>query len=177
MIIGGPGNDVATFSGVRADYSIVENADGSIHVSGADGNDVLYDINLLRFSDQDVAITAQARILTGTAGADRLIGEDLGDQLNGLGGADRMEGGDGNDRYDVNNIGDVVVELSGAGDDTVRSSVTYTVAATVEHLILTGSANIDGASQGNGEIIGNAGVNRLSGAGANRMEGGAGGDT
>ena len=177
LIIGGPGHDVAVFSGARAGYSIVQKADGSILVSGADGNDVLYDINVLRFSDQDVAITAQARVLTGTASDDRLIGGDLGDQLNGLAGNDRMEGGDGDDTYVVDATGDVVVELSGAGDDTVRSSVSYTVIAGVEHLILTGSADIDGASKGDGEIIGNAGANRLSGAGANRMEGGKGDDT
>ena len=55
-----------------------------------------------------------------------------------------MTGGAGNDTYAVDNAGDVVVEASGEGADTVSSSVTYTLAANVEDLVLTGSANLNG---------------------------------
>ena len=75
--------------------------------------------------------------------------------LDGGAGGDIMRGGAGNDSYVVDNTGDVVDETSngGAGTDTVRSSVTFTLAAGVENLVLTGAAAISGT--------GNAGVNSL----------------
>ena len=51
-----------------------------------------------------------------------------------------MTGGAGNDTYNVDNTGDVVVEASGQGTDTVNSAVTHTLTANVENLVLTGSA-------------------------------------
>ena len=52
-------------------------------------------------------------------------------------------GGAGNDTYVVDATGDVVTEAAGAGTDTVQSSVSYTLAANVENLTLTGSAAIN----------------------------------
>ena len=51
-----------------------------------------------------------------------------------------MTGGDGNDTYVVDNVGDTVTELAGEGFDTVRSSISYTLGADVERLVLTDSA-------------------------------------
>ncbi|MBO3762525.1 hypothetical protein J5J09_22405, partial [Ciceribacter sp. L1K22] len=72
--------------------------------------------------------------------------------LNGGSGADRMEGGSGNDTYYVDNSGDVVVEAANAGTDTVRSSISHTLAANVENLILSGAGNLNG----NGNTLANA---------------------
>lgn len=117
--------------------------------------------------------------LTGTTGNDELVGGLGNDLLDGLEGADTLRGGAGNDRYVVDQSGDVVIELLNEGRDTVSSSVTLTLAANVEALILTGDANINGT--GNtlaNEITGNAGNNRLDGrAGADVMRGGLGNDT
>jgi trimeric autotransporter adhesin len=82
----------------------------------------------------------------------------------------------------ANNLGndsDVVTELAGEGSDSVTSSVTYTLAANVEHLILTGSTNLNGIGNASDNILlGNAGRNILSGnAGNDTLDGGAGADT
>ena len=85
-----------------------------------------------------------------------------------------MTGGAGNDTYVVDDVGDVVIESASEGTDTVQSSVSYTLAANVENLTLTGSGNISG--NGNGvanAITGNSGDNTLDGgAGADTMTGG-----
>jgi hypothetical protein len=49
-----------------------------------------------------------------------------------------MIGGAGNDTYLVDDTGDLIAENSGEGTDLVRASVSYTLAANVENLTLTG---------------------------------------
>jgi Ca2+-binding RTX toxin-like protein len=90
-----------------------------------------------------------------------------------------MAGGAGNDTYVVDNTDDTVTEGSGAGTDTVQSSVTFTLGFNVENLTLTGTAAINGT--GNtlvNALTGNGAANVLNGlAGADTMAGGAGNDT
>ncbi len=99
--------------------------------------------------------------------------------LDGGAGIDTMAGGAGDDAYIVDNAGDVVTEAAGAGTDVVQSSVTYTLAANVENLTLTGAAAINGTGNGTNNVItGNAAGNVLSGgAGGDTMNGGGGNDT
>jgi trimeric autotransporter adhesin len=120
------------------------------------------------------------------AGNDTLVG--------GLQGRSGFFGGKGDDTYIINNTGDAVLELDNEGNDTVQSSVTFTLAypvasnAYVENLTLTGTANINGTGNGlDNKIIGNDGNNILDGGagndtlngglGADNMTGGAGNDT
>ena len=131
--------------------------------SGGLGASNPFNLNVARAADQ---------VLTATSGNDTLVGLSGNDTLDGGIGADTLRGGLGNDTYIVDNIGDVVVESANQGIDTVRSSVTYTLATNVENLTLTGTANITG--------YGNASDNVLSGvenSGANILKGGAGNDT
>jgi trimeric autotransporter adhesin len=126
----------------------------------------------------DFIIDVQGGAIVGTSGNDNLVGTNNNDiiqalagtdTLNGGLGADQMFGGPGNDTYIVDNTGDTTVELAGEGTDNVQSSVSFTLAANVENLTLTGSSPINGT--------GNELVNNLTGnSGANTLDGGAGND-
>jgi Ca2+-binding RTX toxin-like protein len=115
--------------------------------------------------------------LAGNALANVLTGNDADNLIDGKAGADKMIGGKGNDIYVVDNAGDVVVESAGEGTDTVRASVSYTLAANVENLeLLTGALTGTGNGLAN-TITGNAADNVIDGkAGADRMIGGLGND-
>jgi Ca2+-binding RTX toxin-like protein len=126
--------------------------------------------------------------IVGTDGADRLVGTGWGeylaggrgnDKLDGKGGADDMYGGPGNDIFIVDNRDDVVEEGANQGNDTVRSSVSYTLSQSVERLVLTGTGDIDGTgNSGKNVLIGNSGDNVLKGGnGADTLIGGKGIDT
>ncbi|NBB14526.1 hypothetical protein GVN21_04025 [Caulobacter sp. SLTY] len=124
---------------------------------------------------------------TGGAGVDSLTGADLDDRLSGGGGddildgglgADRLTGGLGSDTFYVDDAGDTTEEADGEGTDTVIASLTWTLADFVEHLTLTGAADLDGVGNGLANIItGNDGANLLDGgAGNDRLFGGLGAD-
>ena len=118
--------------------------------------------------------------LYGLGGNDILIGGVGNDTLDGGADADEMRGGKGDDTYIVDNIGDKVFETKDEGIDTVRSSVTFSLAGqNLENLELTGSGNINGTGNSLANILtGNAGNNTLNGGtGADQMRGGRGDDT
>ena len=129
--------------------------------------------------------TSSANTLNGTADADTLNGLGGNDTLNGLAGNDTLDGGTGYDRmtgglgddtYIVDNTRDTVVEASGQGTDTVRSSVRFTLGSNIENLVLTGSGSISGTGNSlDNSITGNAASNTLSGAGGNDILRGDGG--
>ena len=125
--------------------------------------------------------TAMDFHLEGLAGADTLTAGDGNDTLDGGTGIDSMTGGFGNDTYVVDAANDVIVEAVAAGTDTVKSSVSYSIANTpdLENITLTGVLNINATGNALGNIIiGNSGNNNLNGgAGADTMTGGAGNDT
>jgi Ca2+-binding RTX toxin-like protein len=104
------------------------------------------------------------------------------DTLNGGTGNDSMSGAQGNDVYIFDAAGDKVVESqAGAtgGTDTVHSSVSYTLGANVEKLVLTGSGALKGTGNGLANTVtGNAGANVLDGkGGADTLNGLGGNDT
>ena len=116
----------------------------------------------------------------GGLGQDTLIGNDLSNDLNGGAGADVMIGGGGEDIYWVDNAGDLVIEYDHGGRDVVYSSVSYTVSAHVEKLVLAlGAGDINGTgNELNNNLIGNEDRNVLSGgAGDDWLNGASGGDT
>ncbi|MGE8483463.1 MAG: M10 family metallopeptidase C-terminal domain-containing protein [Pseudomonas sp.] len=120
-------------------------------------------------------------MISGTDQADTLVGSSGNDTLDGGLGADTMTGGDGNDIYVVNNVLDRVVEsnTSTSQIDTVQASVSWTLGANLENLVLTGVSGINGTgNEQHNFITGNAGNNVLDGAaGGDSMSGGDGNDT
>lgn len=113
------------------------------------------------------------------AGADAIEGGGGHDWLDGGAGSDRMVGGLGDDVFIVDDAGDLVIEESHGGLDTVLASISYRLGWGLNQLILTGTAAIDatGNSQRN-LIIGNDAANIIDGAGGrDRMLGGGGDDT
>lgn len=113
---------------------------------------------------------SQAWVAYGGAGANELIGNSQDNHLNGGGGADRMVGGAGNDQYDVDDAGDVVVELANGGTDDVTTTVSWTLSANVEIGRLGEGASLN--------LTGNATANTLHGnASDNTLDGGLGSDT
>ena len=128
----------------------------------------------------DNVITGNAgnNTLSGLDGDDTLIGNAGSDVLDGGSGNDSMQGGSGDDTYVVDAAGDSVVEGAGAGTDTVRAGVSYTLGENLEHLVLTGAGDLDaGGNAGNNNITGNAGANTIAaGAGNDNVNAGAGDD-
>ena len=177
---GGAGADVMVgWSG--NDTYVIDNAGDKVRETSATGgmDTVLSSVSYsLGAFVENLTLTGSAAIgATGNGLANRLTGNSAANVLNGGGGADTMAGGGGADSYFVDNGGDRVIEAAGAGVDKVTSSVSHTLAANVEKLVLTGTA---AAGTGNGlanSITGNAAANLLDGrAGADTMSGGGGND-
>lgn len=85
----------------------------------------------------------------------------------------------GDDHYIVQNTAVEIIERINSGNDSVDSSVSFTLPANVEQLTLLNSTNIDATGNNAGNIlIGNSGNNRLDGRGnTDTMQGGVGDDT
>lgn len=121
--------------------------------------------------------------LLGLGGKDYLYGGTGTDRLDGGIGADVMRGEAGNDTYVIDNTGDSVFEVAGAGTDWIWSSISLSLSATsrlnVENLLLTGGAALSGIGNGLGNVLsGNDAGNTLRGlAGIDTLFGKGGADT
>ncbi|MBP2639092.1 MAG: peptidase and matrixin and adamalysin [Firmicutes bacterium] len=153
-IFGGAGNDILT------------GQSGDDVLYGEAGNDILFGSD-----GQDY--------LSGGTENDSIFGGAGDDTVDGGTGRDSLYGGAGNDVYVVDNATGLVVEEADAGTDTVRTSVSLTVAYDhIENFVATGagSVNITGNSLDN-MITGNSVANVLRGGdGDDTISGGGGTD-
>ncbi|AJE21032.1 Rhizobiocin/RTX toxin and hemolysin-type calcium binding protein [Azotobacter chroococcum NCIMB 8003] len=186
-LVGNAGNDT------------LDGGSGADSMSGGSGNDtymvddvgdqVIEGANQgtdLVLASIDYSLTANVENLTMTGSADLsgtgnglanvITGNSGSNVLDGGEGADTLIGGAGDDTYIVDNDGDVVSESSGAGTDTVLSSVSHTLSDNVENLTLTGTASIVGVGNAQDNVLqGNGGDNQLlGGAGDDWLDGGVG---
>lgn len=201
--IDGTGNELANTIFGNAGRNLLDGREGADQLAGGEGDDayvVDHEGDLVVERAGEGADTVHASVsyalgahvenltLNGSSGdisgignelANRLTGNDGNNLLDGGAGADRLAGGLGNDTYIVDDVNDAVSEVLDAGIDTVRASVSHTLADEVENLVLTGTGNNDGA--GNylaNAITGNGGNNRIAGGGGDDLlDGGTGQDT
>ncbi|ESQ85366.1 hypothetical protein ABAC460_23710 [Asticcacaulis sp. AC460] len=179
---GGSGADTLT-GGLGDDTYLIDNVGDKIVESSGQGTDTVASAMSFSLSGKQLenltltgsaALTATgnslANVLAGNSGNNTLDAGAGNDHLDGKSGADTMIGGSGNDTYIVDSSNDAITEFAGGGADFVNASVTYSLSADLEVVILTGSAAVN--------ATGNAGNNTLTGnAGNNILTGGLGNDT
>jgi Ca2+-binding RTX toxin-like protein len=106
------------------------------------------------------------------------LGNDIFDTRDGtvLG---KVAGQLGNDTYMVSSTMTEISEVAGEGTDAVHSSISWSLGANLEDLVLLGNADINGTGNSADNLItGNQGNNRLNGGGGNDfLSGGDGDDT
>ncbi|QRM29994.1 calcium-binding protein [Microvirga sp. VF16] len=167
---GGTGNDTYIVDNSRD--QVIERARGGTDLVKASVHWIL--------GSQVENLTLTGRVAlkgTGNALANTITGNDGHNILDGKAGADRLAGAKGNDTYIVDHAGDRVTEKANQGLDTVQASVSYTLGAHVENLLLTGSALFGTGNELANAITGNALANQLNGdAGNDTLDGGAGDD-
>ncbi len=137
---------------------------------------------------QTVTVTVKGlgKSFVGTSAADNIVGTNQDDIIKAGAGNDTMTGGAGHDWYEVNSMGDQVIELANEGIDRIaltladKSITSYTLVNHVENLTLVSvSPTLQvTANELNNHLLGNAVNNHLSGlAGNDLLIGNAGNDT
>jgi len=134
MLFGGAGSDSAQYLfGNQADFTVMENTDGSYTVTdniGDAGTDILHDIEYLIFADGTVDVVTAAGgmgggpingtsaddVLDGTSGNDVINGLEGNDIINGLAGDDVINAGSGENTVNAGDGNDVIVFNTADGD-------------------------------------------------------------
>ena len=185
------GGGVDTLSGRGGnDFYVVDSMADVVREDVGGGVDTILATTSYTLNDSAEIEVLQAAVLTGVStirltGNDfvnAIIGDDGANVLDGKGGSDIMTGRSGNDIYFVDNASDSVIEASGGGVDTVRTSVSYVLQAGQEIETVrvdpetgTTAINLTGNEFAN-TLVGNDGANILDGGTGADILSGRGGD-
>jgi Ca2+-binding RTX toxin-like protein len=191
ILIGGEGVDEVTYVHAAFGVGIDLAANYRAGAAAADSYFSIEKFTLSRFNDgfggddnvDRVSGGAGADSIDGRGGNDILDGGDGDDVLTGGAGVDQMTGGFGDDTYYVDKAADMVLDYRFGGSDRVVTSVSYTLAATIEVETLEAAPagpgiaaiNLYGNEFAN-RLIGNDGANILDGHGGYDVMTGKGGD-
>jgi Ca2+-binding RTX toxin-like protein len=189
-LVGGIGSDRA-IGGLGNDFYIVNSPRDTVVEALNQGNDTVVSIlsRVLNLNVENLTLQGTANlngfgnnlsnILIGNMGNNVLSGGAGNDTLDGGIGSDRAIGGLGDDVYFINSPRDATIEAPNQGQDSVSSSISYTLRANVENLTLLATTNLRGAGNSqNNFIFGNSGRNTLNGlAGNDLIAGDTGNDT
>ncbi len=179
---GGAGVDTLA-GGLGNDTYIVDTATDTIAENVNEGTDIVLSSitqTLLAANVENLTLTGAAAVNgVGNTLNNVITGNTAANILDGGAGVDTMVGGAGSDTYIVDSPTDTTTENINEGTDTVQASVSYTLAANVENLTLTGTVAINGTGNTlNNIITGNSAANILDGGtGLDTLAGGAGNDT
>ncbi|WP_064709925.1 M10 family metallopeptidase C-terminal domain-containing protein [Rhizobium bangladeshense] len=172
---GGAGIDKLS-GGVGDDVYIVDNASDTVIENAIEGTDTVRTTlsYTLSANVENLTYTGTTTFIGhGNAAANVITGGTGSDWLDGEAGDDTLIGGAGDDTYEVDSLGDVVVEAADAGTDKIRTDLAaYSLAdiANVENLSFVGNANFTGLGNSLDNVI-------TGGLGDDTLSGGAGNDT
>jgi Ca2+-binding RTX toxin-like protein len=163
VITGGSGAD--TMAGLAGNDTYVVNNAGDVVIEAANAG-----IDTVRTTLSSYTLGANVENLTFVGTGDFSgTGNALNNRLQGGSGTDTLAGGAGNDTYVIDTATDQVVELAGAGTDTVQTRLSsYTLAANVENVTFIGTGSFSGTGNAlNNAMLGGSGADTLSGGGGN----------
>ncbi|ESQ91526.1 hypothetical protein ABAC460_05955 [Asticcacaulis sp. AC460] len=182
VLTGNAGNNILS-GGLGDDTYYIQNAGDSVEEKHGEGNDTVcssVSYSLFGRAVETLILTGGGNLnATGNSLNNTLTGTSGNNLLDGGTGADKMTGGLGDDTYYVDHVQDNVAETHWQGNDTVISSVSYSLfGRAVETLVLTGTGNLNATGNSLANVLtGNAGANTLDGGTGNDMlTGGLGAD-
>jgi Ca2+-binding RTX toxin-like protein len=163
VITGGSGAD--TMAGLAGNDTYVVNNAGDVVIEAANaGTDTVQ----TTLSSYTLGANVENLTFIGT-GDFSGTGNALNNRLQGGSGTDTLAGGAGNDTYVIDTATDQVIELAGAGTDTVQTRLSsYTLGANVENVTFIGTGSFSGTGNAlNNSMLGGNGADTLSGGGGN----------
>jgi Ca2+-binding RTX toxin-like protein len=196
VIVANSGNDtltagtgLATLIGGGNDLFVVNNSSDVIQDTTPGAHDTINSsanftlpgaVNILTLTGSGSLVGAGNNnndLITGNTGRDTLIAGPGTDTLVSGSGITSLVGGAGTDIFQINNASDTVTVGVAGGNDSILSSVSFTLPTNVQYLALSGSASLTGSGNSLTDlIIGNTGNDTLNGGtGIAVLEGGTAG--
>ena len=157
--------------GVGNDTYVVDVSTDVVTENASEGTDLIQSAVTLTLATnvENLTLTGTSAINGNGNTLNNVVTGNTGDNiLSGGTGNDTLKGGVGNDTYVVDVTTDVATENAGEGTDLVQSAATFTLAANIEYLSLTGTASINGTGNTlDNWLRGNTGINTLAGMDGN----------